>query len=125
MKRPFHKMTSKASKAVEIYAQMYGVEQIQVRKDHAAIHGIYAELEDRGFEWVAGKQEWALISGGAPADEILRLTIAVDDSQQAAALYILEEGFKAAGFELLGVQREEVFMSPIAATIIFYLQVKL
>jgi hypothetical protein len=125
MKSGFHKMTSKAAKARELYAEIYGIAVDQVRKDRPAVHAIYAELEERGFDWVALKQEWAQTQRGGQGGKNIRLTIAVDDSQQADAIYILEEGLKAAGFKIANLAREEVYMSPLVATIIFYMEVAL
>jgi hypothetical protein len=102
MSKPFHRMTSKAAKARQLCAEIYGVEVDSMRKDHAAIHGMYAELEDRGYEWVSVKNEWALMAGKRSAFEpsIARFVFAVEGVEGSEGMYILVEGLKAAGYEV-------------------------
>jgi hypothetical protein len=102
MKRPFHKMTATAATARQLCADLYGLEVSQMRKDHAAIHGMYAELEERGYEWVVGKQEWALMAGKRSPFEPThaRFVFAAEGVTGAEGQYILVEGLKAAGYEV-------------------------
>lgn len=125
MKRPFHKMTPKAAKARELCAEIYGVDVTQMRKDHPAIHGMYAELEDRGYEWVSTKQEWALVDTGAPAytANTAYFVTAAEGVTAAEALYILTEGLRAAGYEV--AEAHTVFNALDPSSVLITFQVKL
>jgi len=125
MKRPFHKMTTKAAKARELCAEIYGVDVTQMRKDHPAIHGMYAELEDRGFEWVSAKQEWAMVDTGVAAytENTAYFVTAAEGVTAAEALYILTEGLKAAGYEV--AETHTVFNALDPSSVLITFQVKL
>lgn len=125
MKRPFHKMTTKAAKARELCAEIYGVDVVSMRKDHAAIHGMYAELEDRGYEWVSIKQEWAMV-GNDPAmlpSNTAYFVTSVEGVSGSEGLYILVEGLKAAGYDVIEAHTIFNSIDPNMALITF--QVKL
>lgn len=120
-----HRMTAKAAKARQLCAELYGVEVEAMRTDHPAIHGMYAELEDRGYEWVSLKQEWALTEG-APAmlpDNTAYFVSSVEGVTGAEGLYILVEGLKAAGYEV--VEAHTIFNSIDPNVVLMAFQVKL
>lgn len=125
MRQTKHRMTAKAAKARQLCAEIYGVDLVSMRSDHPAIHGMYAELEDRGYEWISLKQEWALTEGAAsmPPDNIAYFVTSVEGVTGTEGLYILVEGLKAAGYDV--VEAHTIF-SPIDPEIVLLaFQVKL
>jgi glyoxylate utilization-related uncharacterized protein len=119
-----HRMTAKAAKARQLCAELYGVEVEAMRTDHPAIHGMYAELEDRGYEWISPKQEWALTNDSPTAlDNTAYFVTSVEGVTAAEGLYILVEGLKAAGYD---VTEGHVIYNSIDPSVVFLsFQVKL
>lgn len=118
------KMTAKAKGALETYANLVGIPLESVRKDRAAVRGIYAELEARNYQWMPTKQEWAFMVDTEAAAKALNLMISVNAEQQTDALYVLEESMKAGGFEIATIERELIHAFPYDV-VIFYIEVKL
>jgi len=118
------KMTVKAKSALETYALLFGVPLESVRKDRAAVRGIYAELEDRNYQWIPMKGEWAYMPDTEAAAKVLNLMISCDEDRGGEALYVLEESMKAGGFELGKIEREIIPALPYNI-VIFYVEVKL
>lgn len=118
------KMTAKAKSALETYALLFGVPLDTVRNDRAAVRGIYAELEDRNYQWIPIKGEWAYMLDTEGAAKVLNLMISCDENRGADALYVLEESMKAGGFELGVIEREIVPALPYNI-VTFYVEVKL
>lgn len=125
MKAKFHRMTSKAAKARDLCAEIYGVEIADMRKDTAAIHGMYAELEDRGYEWVSAKNEWALMAGARSWDQPsnAHFVFSCDGVTGAEGQYILTEGLRAAGYEIVSASLVFNVMNPDAVYV--HIEVKL
>lgn len=121
--RPARK-TAKAKSAIEAYANLFGSAVSEIRQDHAAVMGIYGELEARNYVWLPAKQEWALLTDKEVHPNSLALMISTDEDRAVEALYVLEESMKAGGFLIEKCEREIVPAYP-ANIVIFYVVIKL
>lgn len=94
------KQTAKAKKALEVIGGLYNIQPEFMRKDREAVLYCYAELEARGYRWIAAKQEWALIQQADIREDENTITYMIAFSGESVenATYILMEGLAAAGY---------------------------
>ncbi len=97
------RQTAKAKKAVEMLGRIYNIKPQYMRRDKSAIQQSYFALEEMGYEWISDKQEWALLDQGATPFEpqTARFVFACEGVNDVEGQYVIAEGLKAAGYEIV------------------------
>lgn len=113
------KMTAKAKEAIATYAAVHNISISDVRTDRPAIRGIYAELEENGYVWRADKQAWAFIQTTESVAKTLVFSLSADAVDFENARYIVSEGLRAAGYQILSeMQIVSPFDTGVSSSII-------